>query len=490
MSRPRVADPILPANSLLDFAMELCRQLHVLKMSDSYVGIYSPFEHGLAFLPDHLWELVRASRYSKIPPVALSYLREQNILVESGFEEQWLTSHAPSDDVRLNSMYLITTFACNLRCKYCVVLGANASNSRADRRMPVNIGRHAVRYFHQYLDEHKPTEARITFYGGEPLLNKPLLKALIPEIASVRYDSECPKQIHTVIITNGYHFDPGLLPLFSQNDVGVCVSIDGLQHNHDAARIGPQSHLYTHAKVVKSFLRYRDAGLSVGISTTIGKHNVSELPRIGEYFLNELGARFIEFQIPYFPSHGSNASWVSSADAASQILETYSRLESAGATEAFVYRRLSDFRAGRIRFRDCGASAAQLVVLPDGKIGPCHSLANTSHYFAGDIRDAVQIDDMPAFREWARRHPFNMSECHTCPYISLCGGGCVYNALMAHGTIWAKDPQVCPFMKEFVDWLLLQTWGDQAVEKVALDTNFGQHIGQQSAAGDADKPRA
>jgi len=451
--------------------MRVCRQLHIMEVADCHVGIYSPFGHGMAFLPLPFWVTVQRGQYSQLPSPVVAYLRGQNILVETGFEDRWLSANAPSDAVRFNSMYLITTFACNLRCRYCVVLGTQELAAHSDTMMSTEIGLSALRSFRSHLDRHKPKEARITFYGGEPLLNKSLLFSLIPEIARMRYDSSNPKAIQTVIITNGYHFDPALIPLLEEHAVGVCVSIDGFQRNHDEARIGLSGGAQSHAEAVSSFIKYRDAGLSVGISTTVGKHNVSELPQIGEYFFRDLGARFIEFQLPYHPSQGKNHFWVASEDAAPSVLETYSLLESLGGIEGMVHRRISDFRSSRIRFRDCGASAAQLVVLPDGKIGPCHSLSNTSRFFGGDIRRDARIEDLPAFREWAKRHPFNMPECLTCPYVCLCGGGCTYNALMANGSIWTRDPQICPFMKQFVDWLLKRTWEDQSIEKVSIQTS-------------------
>ena len=70
---------------------------------------------------------------------------------------------------------------------------------------------------------------------------------------------------------------------------------------------------------------------------------------------------------------------------------------------------------------------------------------------------------MDNFTEWAGRFPMNMPECHDCPYIALCGGGCIYNSYVSNDTIWGKDPQVCRYMKGMVDWILLDLWRDSGM---------------------------
>ena len=143
------------------------------------------------------------------------------------------------------------------------------------------------------------------------------------------------------------------------------------------------------------------------------------------------------------------------------LMQAYAILRSHGIIEGTTYRRLRDFSLGQIHLKDCGASGSQLVVAPDGSIGPCHSLVGTRTFFEGNVQEpSCDPRHMDNFLEWARRFPLNMPMCVTCPYISLCGGGCIYNSYVSNGTIWGKDPQVCTYMKEMADWILRDLWQD------------------------------
>ena len=219
----------------------------------------------------------------------------------------------------------------------------------------------------------------------------------------------------------------------------------------------------TFNRVIANFHKYKKAGLSMGISTALGKHNAFDLPEICEFYA-ELGAPFVEFQIPYQVANESNELWVSAKDIAHNLMQAYVILKSHGITEGTTYRRLRDFSTGKIRVKDCGSSGSQLVVAPDGTIGPCHSLVGTRTFFEGNVNDATcDPCRMDNFLEWAKRYPLNMLECHGCPYIALCGGGCIYNSYVSNKTIWGKDPQVCGYMIGMIDWILLDLWRDSGM---------------------------
>jgi uncharacterized protein len=134
-------------------------------------------------------------------------------------------------------------------------------------------------------------------------------------------------------------------------------------------------------------------------------------------------------------------------------------MDELGVSEFTTLRRLESFINGHWRHRDCGAAGGQIVVSPTGKLGPCHSLVGSGTCFQGDVNDPdYDFFADPVFADWSGRIPVNMPQCEGCPFIALCGGGCPYNALTAHGTIWDKDPQVCPYLEKLVPWILERLW--------------------------------
>ncbi len=73
------------------------------------------------------------------------------------------------------------------------------------------------------FDEEKST----IFYGGEPLLNKPVLQELIEKICELKASKRLPEKLQTSIVTNGSLITPELAEFFKSHEIGVGISLDG-----------------------------------------------------------------------------------------------------------------------------------------------------------------------------------------------------------------------------------------------------------------------
>jgi len=261
------------------------------------------------------------------------------------------------------------------------------------------------------------------------------------------------------MITNGTIYNEKIANLFKRHGSAICISLDGMASQHDAARVTHEG-APTHSKIVENIKRYQDKGIRLGISCTIGRHNYDVLAELSRFFVREIGVTDIEFQMPYQVPDAGNAFYVSMSNAADQMLRAADvMIDELGVDEYTTLRRLESFINGHWRHRDCGASGGQIVISPTGKIGPCHSLVGSGTCFNGNVNDPeYDVFEDPVLSEWSARIPVNMPQCEGCSFIALCGGGCPYNALTAYGTIWEKDPQVCPYLERLVPWILLRLW--------------------------------
>ena len=86
------------------------------------------------------------------------------------------------------------------------------------------------------------------------------------------------------MITNGTLYSEEVADLFRQYGSAVCVSIDGMAKQHDAARV-THAGMPTHARVLENIKRYQDKGLRMGLSCTIGRHNVQALSEVARFFV-------------------------------------------------------------------------------------------------------------------------------------------------------------------------------------------------------------
>ncbi len=438
--------------------MKLSRYLFSHQVDEDWFGLYTPFEHAVCFVRADTWRSLLAGDYGALDPSGLRELTHKKMLVDDDFDASCLQPYKDRALTHINAMYLVVVQQCNMACKYCVVENNVVDPTRMDDRMSIETASAAVELFAKVLDGGRAREARVTYYGGEPTMNPAVIKHTLPMIRNIRARG-LTRPVEAVMITNGLVFREDLADLFAAYGAAVCVSIDGPAAQHDAARVTHQG-CGTHHKVLESIRRYRAKGLRMGLSCTIGRHNVEHLAGVARYFVEQTGIRDIEFQMPYQVPDEGNDFYVPMEEATDRLLEACDlMIDELGVDEYTTLRRLESFIKGHWRHRDCGAAGGQIVVSPKGQLGPCHSLVGSGRFFSGDVRDPkYDLFADPLFDEWSSRIPVNMPECEGCPFIALCGGGCPYNALTRHGTIWAKDPQVCPYLKKLVPWILERLW--------------------------------
>lgn len=456
--------------------MRLSKYVQSRQLSPELIGLYSPFGHEFAYLSAADWAGARAGQAEQVDPAVIADLTARRFLVDEGFEEEVLGEYLPPTE-QIREMWLVVEQACNMACQYCVTEGnvedpqrrhigkatpsqhGQGGGHRGSDTMGLEVARAAVEKFAVYLGESVPPWPRVTLYGGEPLLNWPVVKDIVPRIRAIAYPGQKrDKPVQVLVITNGQICRDEIVRLFAENNVAVSVSLDGRQIHHDSQRVDRLGR-GTFERAAASLRRYKQAGLNVGICTTIGRHNYQDLPDIVDYLATEFDCP-IELQVPFeIPFDGGNKSLLRMAEAAPYAIEAFERLRKKGLLEGLLGRRMMQVAGGIFHHRDCSAVGGQWVVASDGSIGPCHALAGERTFFAGNVLDAEYHPwSNPAFHEWSRRQPVNMPDCHGCSAIAICGGGCPYNALTTAGSIWQKDPHQCDYMHVLIDWLIADVW--------------------------------
>ncbi len=465
----------------LEATMHLSRYVQSKALPNGIVGLYSPFGHRFCYLSSEGWQQVENGQFERLDERTLETMQQQQFLVEEGFEARILNHYLPPTE-HIREMWLVVEQACNMACQYCVTEGnveepaqrtltaakgdsdAGGCGSTGANTMREEIALAAVRKFAAYLEKTRPVFPRVTLYGGEPLLNWPVIEAVVPAIRNIRYPGQVRERpVQVLVITNGQICRDSMVEFFSRHQVSVSVSLDGLEHHHDSQRI-TLSGKGTFQRAAESLRRYKAAGLNVGICTTIGKHNYRDLPEIADYFADEFAVP-VELQVPFdIPFNGGNQSSIAMVDAAPYAVEAYARMRRKGLLEGLLGRRMVQVNSGTFHHRDCSAVGGQIVVAPDGSIGPCHAFSGQRKFFAGNVLEDSDPWDNLAFHEWSRRQPVNMPDCHGCSAIAICGGGCPYNAHVATGSIWGKDPQQCAYMHYLIDWMIEDIWNQHAQE--------------------------
>lgn len=122
------------------------------------------------------------------------------------------------------------TEACNFRCDYCYYSGAYAdSRGHSAKTISVETALAALEWYFGVPRK----EYRIGFYGGEPLLEFPLLRAIADHAGRKRPDGS---RVIFALTTNGSLLSDEVCDYLAEKDFEAFVSIDGPEAVHDRYR--------------------------------------------------------------------------------------------------------------------------------------------------------------------------------------------------------------------------------------------------------------
>ncbi len=121
---------------------------------------------------------------------------------------------------------------CTLGCRYCFNKG-NMLNAQKIKLMPKEVGEKAVRFFFSHFKEKiKEKNAEIIFFGGEPLMNFPLIEHLTKYIKG----NFKGRKVHFYVVTNGTIMNEDILRWYVKNRLPLHISMDFPKAEHDRNR--------------------------------------------------------------------------------------------------------------------------------------------------------------------------------------------------------------------------------------------------------------
>lgn len=131
---------------------------------------------------------------------------------------------------RVQFLILQITQSCNLRCDYCTYSGQYNTRGHSGKSMTWELAKKSIDYLYQHSNEIE--KVRISFYGGEPLLEIDLIKKCV-EYVKETY----PHRITNCgITTNGTLLSGEIADFLIDNQFSVTISLDGSKKDHDANR--------------------------------------------------------------------------------------------------------------------------------------------------------------------------------------------------------------------------------------------------------------
>ena len=462
-SRINIFDPALRSRKVKK--LRLSKFVHAF-IQPEIVALYHSLTHEVIYLDPLLYSsltnginLNKWSRTRKYQEV-IRKLLYAGFLVSSQYSESAILQEISKkflDQPAIGILYLLLTDYCNLRCRYCFIERTLSSNHTFSWMTP-EIATEGIQFFAKVLKENPPQRSirqpQIIFYGGEPLLNQKTFEASLSEISRLKTEKQLPANTKISVITNGTVLTQKILRLLKRYKVAVSISLDGPKAIHDANRIF-RNYKGTFHRVINNLKLLQREGIEVSVSCTINFNNIDNLEKIYCWFI-KLGIKTLGFNLLIDVPGNIQVDENYAKKATEKIIECFKIGRKKGIYEDRIMRKVKAFVERKLHLVDCGGCGNQIVITPDGRIGPCQAYLGRQEYFPGTVQNIQKFNvfEDPLFREWSQRSPFNIPFCSFCEALGLCGGGCPYNAQLKSGSIWEIDPHFCIHSKTILEWLI------------------------------------
>lgn len=321
---------------------------------------------------------------------------------------------------------------CNLACTYCYVYEM-ADQSWRDK--PVHISAPTVRKVAERIAEHAATHRlpaiRVILHGGEPLL------ADADGIASIatrlRDHIEPSTELRLSVQTNGVLLTRTILDALAAHRIGVSVSIDGSQADHDRYRKYRNGRGSYHA-VAAGIDLLRSAEYRFLYRGLISTVNLSNHPIRTYEALTEFAPPRMDFLLPHGnwsepPPGRPDDATTPYADWLREVFDRwYGSDEPQPEIRLFteiIHLLLGGAPAGEM----IGLSAPTVVVVEtDGTIEQVDALKSAYEGAAATGMDVWrhsfdQVADHPKFAERKLGVDGLSARCQRCKIVPVCGGG-------------------------------------------------------------------
>ena len=368
---------------------------------------------------------------------ALATLSGMGFLVQNEAEENTnITRYfdaLKSNTARIDATVL-TTYACNFACPYCVENGVKAAV-----HMDAKTAARTVAYIGERVQEHGAEKLFVSFYGGEPLLN---LKAL--RIVAEGLKGYCG--IHGLdfsfgITTNGALLTPGVVEeLLEYGLKGVKVTLDGFGEFHDRKR--PFANGKGSFTTIVENVYHAVEKIDVDVGGNFDEENIESFPRLLDH-LKGLGLEKKLHRVRFNPISETPQDRVR-LPVGSELNCVYAEPSTA---EHLVNLRRLALEKGfpvdpGVGVNACGmtANSAVFTVDPKGKIFKCPAFVGHAEFAAGTIFTG-ETSSGSAEELWQR--------CRDCPYVPLCGEGCQFGSYLRYGDISRLNCR-----KEFIEYMV------------------------------------
>jgi len=355
-------------------------------------------------------------------------LRKEGTLFSK--EAEVVTLNYPEKPV-VKAICLHVAHDCNLRCEYCFAgTGAFGGNRTL---MNLETGKKGIDFV---LDSsgHR-THCEVDFFGGEPLLNFGVVKALVEY--GRKAGAARNKTIKFTLTTNGVLLSEEIQNYLEQEEISVVLSLDGRPEVHDRMRpyANGRGSYEKITPLIKQFIAKRSESSPYAIGTyyyvrgTFTHFNLDFDRDV--LHMADLGIKQISVE-PVVA--GPADAYAFQEGDLNRIREAYDRLG-----EEVLIRRAQDQTFNFFHFNvaldqgpclikrlsGCGAGHEYVAISPEGDLYPCHQFVGQEAYKLGSLYDENPYQlKAEVVKDFRSANIYAKLTCSECWARFACSGGC------------------------------------------------------------------
>lgn len=371
-----------------------------------------------------------------------SSLRE--LLQRLGVDAPHYVDDAAPQEPPVRALSLAVAQKCNLGCTYCYAQGGSFGGPATSMALSTALASVDLLFGDVAAGE----RVNLSFLGGEPLMNRPVIRAATDHARAIAADRGV--DVTFSITTNGTQLTVDDGDFFEKHGFAVTVSLDGAGAVHDQLRpfrSGRGSFDRVIERVTPLLERQRRMQVSARVTVTpanlelketldafvaLGFHSVGFSPLLrSPTGSHELGGTELAAMLDGMVSCGAE----------------FERRVVAGERYPFAnaVNAMREIHRGTHRPYPCGAGAGYLGVSASGELAACHRFVGDDDGALGDLVDGV---DRARQARWLReRHVHRQEPCRSCWARYLCGGGC-------HHEVIARGRPACDYIRGWLHWCL------------------------------------
>jgi len=324
---------------------------------------------------------------------------------------------------QVKALCLHVAHDCNLRCSYCFAGTGDFGHDRS--LMTWEVAKAAVDFLVAASGPRRHCE--IDFFGGEPLMNLPVVKQTIDYVRAI--ERQTGKIFKLTLTTNAVALTAAVADYLQRENISLVLSIDGRKAVHDTVRSdcagnGSYDRVVqgiTNAVTLRQGKNYYVRGTFTAKNTDF----FADVVHLAELGFSELSLEPVVTPIPELQLRTEHLPEIFlQYELLAQRLYEYWQ---AGNPINFFHYNIDLDNGPCIakRLSGCGAGSDYLAVDPDGQLFPCHQFVGQPEFCVGNVIDGVT--DGTIGEQLSAANVYSKPQCGDCWAKYFCSGGCHAN---------------------------------------------------------------